>query len=175
MSCIARSSSPSAFAFFRAGTCAAGAAADRQHRDTRRPRNRRPGGPRRTRQAAHECEHTAYDRTAAIDLVRGGDVLVCSTSQFHLSRSGKVLRFSLLSTAALSRSIALHRTQDVMMTPDLRMTFASAGPLDLRLRVTPNGDTCIEEAPGKSAPPISVSDELLGRVLPFAAGTARPV
>jgi hypothetical protein len=33
---------------------------------------------------------------------------------------------------------------DVLMTPDLRFTFSEPGPLDLRIRVTRNGDTCVE-------------------------------
>jgi hypothetical protein len=33
---------------------------------------------------------------------------------------------------------------DVLMTPDLRIAFTQAGPLDLRIRVTRNGDTCVE-------------------------------
>ena len=33
---------------------------------------------------------------------------------------------------------------DVLMTPDLRMAFSQTGPLDLRIRVTRNGDTCVE-------------------------------
>jgi hypothetical protein len=33
---------------------------------------------------------------------------------------------------------------DLLMTPDLRIGFSEGGPLDLRLRVTRNGDTCVE-------------------------------
>ena len=100
---------------------------------------------------------TAYGHTAPIELTRGGDVLVCSTSRFHVQRSGT--QSSLI--FALDRgAIEIHsdsQPQDVIMTPDLRMTFASPGPLDLRLRVTSNGDTCVENT-GKSAPQISISD-----------------
>ena len=35
-------------------------------------------------------------------------------------------------------------TSDVMMTPDLRVNFSEAGPMDLRVRVANNGDTCVE-------------------------------
>lgn len=100
---------------------------------------------------------TAYGHTAPLVLTRGGDVLVCSTSRFHVLRSGA--ESSLI--FALDRgAIEIHsdtQPQDVIMTPDLRMTFASAGPLDLRLRVTSNGDTCVENT-GRSAPQISISD-----------------
>jgi len=35
-------------------------------------------------------------------------------------------------------------TSDVVMTPDLRLSVKQPGALDLRIRVTPNGDTCVE-------------------------------
>ncbi|HEY4356143.1 MAG TPA: nuclease [Acidobacteriaceae bacterium] len=100
---------------------------------------------------------TAYDRTAPIELERGGEVLVCSTSQFHLLRSGNDQ--SLL--FALDRgAVEVHgksQPQDVLQTPDLRFTLATAGDLDLRLRVTANGDTCVENR-GAGAPQLSVGD-----------------
>ena len=43
------------------------------------------------------------------------------------------------------------------MTPDLRFTVRNAGPLDLRLRVARNGDTCVENR-GPGAPTLAVSD-----------------
>lgn len=100
---------------------------------------------------------TAYGHTAAIELVRGGEVLVCSTSQFHLLHSGTEL--SLL--FGLDRgAVEIHggsQPQDVVLTPDLRFTFATTGQVDLRLRVTSNGDTCVENR-GTSAPVLAVSD-----------------
>ena len=46
---------------------------------------------------------------------------------------------------------------DALMTPDLRFAVESAGPLDLRMRVTRNGDTCVENR-GAAAPVVAVSD-----------------
>ena len=87
---------------------------------------------------------TAYDHSAAISLARGGEVLVCATSQFHLLHSGT--ENSLL--FGLDRgAIELHTDsspQDVILTPDIRFTLEHPGHYDLRLRVTPNGDTCVE-------------------------------
>jgi hypothetical protein len=106
---------------------------------------------------------TAYDHTAAIDLARGGDVLVCATSQFHLlhSGTGPSLAFALDRGAVELRGFA--QPQDVILTPDLRFTLAPEGPeaqagqFDLRLRVTPNGDTCVDNA-GTTAPTLSIAD-----------------
>ena len=100
---------------------------------------------------------TAYDHPAPIDLTRGGQVLVCATSQFHLFRSGTgpSLLFALDRGAFELRSPSA--LQDVILTPDLRFTFTTQGPLDLRLRVTPNGDTCVDNA-GPNAPTLQLAD-----------------
>jgi hypothetical protein len=108
---------------------------------------------------------TAYDHSAAISLARGGDVLVCATSQFHLLHSGT--ENSLL--FGLDRgAIELHTDsspQDVILTPDIRFSLEHPGHYDLRLRVTPNGDTCVENT-GTSAPVLSLAD-------PFSGATYR--
>jgi hypothetical protein len=49
-------------------------------------------------------------------------------------------------------------TRDVVMTPDLRFTIREDGPLDLELRVTRNGDTCVENR-GAQAPVLNVADQ----------------
>src|SRR5712672_1000953 len=83
---------------------------------------------------------TARDRVADIVLNRGGMVKVCATSGLHLT-TGK----SAEGTAGAPLMLALDRgaievqmvatTRDVVMTPDLRFTMRSDGPLDLQLRV----------------------------------------
>ena len=100
---------------------------------------------------------TAYDRTATIELDRGGQVLVCATSQFHLlhSGSGDSLLFGLDRGAMEIHSRS--GEQDVILTPDIRFTLEHPGHYDLRLRVTPNGDTCVDNA-GGAAPVLTLSD-----------------
>jgi hypothetical protein len=100
---------------------------------------------------------TAYGHTAAIALARGGDVLVCATSQFHLlhSGAGQSLFFGLDRGA-----LELHTPTepgDSILTPDIRFTIEAAGTYDLRLRVTSNGDTCVENA-GKASPVLMLND-----------------
>jgi hypothetical protein len=115
---------------------------------------------------------TAKDHPAYVELVRGGSVKVCSTSAIHLTAGNPVapetatqetgsaetvdkpaattpvglpqipLMVSLDRGAAELHAAVL--ASDVMMTPDLRVSFSGAGPLDLRVRVANNGDTCIE-------------------------------
>ena len=111
---------------------------------------------------------TAYDRTAPIALARGGQVLVCSTSEFHLLHSGSsgALIFGLNRGALEIRSGSLPR--DVVLTPDLKLTPITPGPLNLSLRVTPEGDTCVDNA-GPNAPVLLVNDAFSSasyRILP---------
>ena len=103
---------------------------------------------------------TARDRTADVALNRGGHVLVCATSGLHLTAGKSAIDAPLM--LALDRGaieIAIRATtSDVVMTPDLRLTLKSAGPLDLHLRVARNGDTCVENR-GAAAPIVGVADQ----------------
>jgi hypothetical protein len=108
---------------------------------------------------------TANDHTAAIDLARGGQALVCSTSQFHLLHSGAAasLLFGLDRGAIEIHSLS--QPQDVILTPDIRFTLETPGEFNLRLRVTANGDTCVDNS-GAHAPVLILSD-------PFSSATYR--
>jgi hypothetical protein len=103
---------------------------------------------------------TARDHTADVALDRGGSVRVCATSGLHLNAGKGAIDAPLM--LALDRGaieLAIRATaSDVVMTPDLRFTLKSAGPLDLRLRVARNGDTCVENR-GAAAPALSVADQ----------------
>ena len=100
---------------------------------------------------------TARDHTAQIDLDRGGDVQVCATSAFHLLRSGSgdALLFALDRGAMVIQTAS--RPQDAILTPDLRFTMLTAGPLDLRMRVTREGDTCVDNH-GDGAPVLQITE-----------------
>ena len=112
---------------------------------------------------------TAHDHVAEVALSRGGSVRVCATSGLHVA--GGVSAGS-NPTADQPLMLGLDRgaievqmaatTRDVVMTPDLRFTINGDGPLDLNLRVTKNGDTCVENR-GAKAPVVHVAD-------PFGAG-----
>lgn len=115
---------------------------------------------------------TAKDHTAPIDLARGGTVRVCQTSVLHLSESREMvvaapLLFSLDNGAI---EIATKATPtDAVMTPDLRLTARTGGPLDLRLRVARNGDTCVENR-GTGAPMLEVTDPFGDATYELTAG-----
>jgi len=100
---------------------------------------------------------TAYDHTAQIDLARGGAVNVCATSAFHLLRSGTgdALLFALDRGAMEIHTAA--QSQDAILTPDLRFTMLTTGTLDLRMRVTRDGDTCVDNR-GDTAPVLKITE-----------------
>jgi hypothetical protein len=117
---------------------------------------------------------TAMDRTAEVTLTRGGSVKVCATSGLHVT-SGQ----SVAGGASAPLMLALDRgaievqmavtTRDVVMTPDLRFTMRGDGPLDLQLRVTRNGDTCVENR-GAQAPVLNVADQFGDGTYQLTAG-----
>jgi hypothetical protein len=47
--------------------------------------------------------------------------------------------------------------QDVILTPDIRFTVEAQGAYDLRLRVTRNGDTCVDNA-GTNSPVLMLNE-----------------
>ncbi len=104
---------------------------------------------------------TAKDHTAEVALGRGGKVLVCATSGLHVT-AGKAATANQPLMLALDRgAIEVQTTvtaSDVVLTPDLRFSIQNSGPLDLRLRVTRNGDTCVENR-GPNAPLLRVADQ----------------
>jgi hypothetical protein len=103
---------------------------------------------------------TARDHTAEIALNRGGTVHVCATSGLHVT-AGKGATPPPLMLALDRGAIEVRMpatTNDVVLTPDLRFSMRSEGPLDLRILVTKNGDTCVENR-GEKAPALNVADQ----------------
>lgn len=114
----------------------------------------------------------AKDHVAYVQLYRGGSVKVCATSGVHLTAgvaapSSAAMPATIDPAApnpsatptppsivtpplmvALDRGAMELRTSavpgDIVMTPDLRFTFNGDGQLDVHIRVTRNGDTCVE-------------------------------
>lgn len=115
---------------------------------------------------------TAKDRTATVKLARGGEVRVCSTSSLHLtegkSATGPKPLLLALDRGAVEVEMPV-TTNDVVMTPDLRIAMKASGPLDLRMRVTSNGDTCMENR-GADAPALRITDPFGGAMYILVAG-----
>ncbi len=97
----------------------------------------------------------ARDHNATIALNRGGDLRVCQTTNLHLSAAADDSLMMGLDRGAIEIRMR-SKSGDVLITPDLRFTMDGAGPLDLQLRVTPVGDTCVDNR-GVSAPTLKIT------------------
>jgi hypothetical protein len=115
---------------------------------------------------------TAKDHTAAITLSRGGSVRVCQTSVLHLTESRAATADAplLLSLDRGAIEVQMPATaSDSVMTPDLRFSVRTAGPLDLRMRIARNGDTCVDNH-GPAAPTLAISDPFGGSMYELNPG-----
>jgi len=104
---------------------------------------------------------TARDHAAEVALERGGTVTICQTSGLHLSSGTSATGLPPLMLALDRGAIEvkmMSSANDAVLTPDLRFAVRGGGPLDLRLRVTRNGDTCVENR-GDKAPVLVLSDQ----------------
>ena len=110
---------------------------------------------------------TAGDKTANISLARGGAIRLCATTTVHLSsdRSISDVQSSALMMAldrgALEANYATGKYSDVLMTPDFRILISGPGLADLKIRVNPKGDTCLDNH-GANAPYVTVTSLLEG-------------
>lgn len=97
---------------------------------------------------------TAGDRTAQVQLTRGGSLNVCSTTKIHLttdaSTPGGALMIA-LDRGAFEAHYTAGEYSDVILTPDLRILVSPPGDVDLSLRVNEQGDTCLDNH-GSNAP-----------------------
>jgi hypothetical protein len=102
---------------------------------------------------------TAGALPTEIALKRGGNVKVCAGSAVHLSQTtmsvAKPPLMLALDRGAIEIKTSAEKT-DSILTPDLRFELSGAAALDLRIRVVPSGDTCVENA-GKDAPVLHVT------------------
>ena len=106
------------------------------------------------------CFVKAKDHTAELSMSRGGVVRLCQTSALHVAESGEDALLLALDRGAMEIQMKA-RSGDVLMTPDLRFTFGDVGsggaPLDLQIRVSTNGDTCVDNR-GHGAPTLKIAD-----------------
>ncbi len=98
----------------------------------------------------------AKDHTAPIALARGGEIHLCQTTSLHISGSPDQSMLVAIDRGAVEFRMKA-RLNDIVMTPDLQFTFAEPGTLNLDMRVTSNGDTCVENK-GRHAPTLKISD-----------------
>ena len=99
-------------------------------------------------------------QSAQIDLTRGGAILVCQTTALHIAQLHNDPAPPSLFLAVDRGALELRTPAtpaDTLTTPDFRLTPLTAGPLDLQIRVSRNGDTCLDNR-GKKAPALNLTD-----------------
>jgi len=131
--------------------------------------------------AGNNSTVTAGDKSVPVTLARGGSLRICASTSVHLSRDAQPLTAAVKSPArndagtddaglmialdrgAIEANYAAGKYSDVVLTPDLRILISGPGTADLRLRVSRQGDTCIDNR-GYSAPYVTVSSLMDGGV-----------
>ncbi len=130
---------------------------------------------------------TAGDKTAQVDLTRGGTLSVCASTKIHLSTDNTIpgadgALMVAMDRGAIEAHYAPSKYSDVLLTPDLRILISGPGQADLSLRVNSQGDTCVDNH-GDHAPYVLASNLFEGgayRVQPnqrvlFEHGSLREV
>jgi hypothetical protein len=90
-------------------------------------------------------------QTATLKLERGGNLLVCPGTNLTVtaSQSGRALLLS-VSTGSLELDYPLGASADSLLTPDFRLVLPGPGRLHAAVRISPQGDTCVQTLPSNS-------------------------
>ena len=85
---------------------------------------------------------------ASLKLERGGTVMVCEGTKLSVtsSQTGRELLFS-LNSGNLELNYPLGTEADTLLTPDLRLILPGPGTVHIAVRITPQGDTCVQSLP----------------------------
>jgi len=91
-------------------------------------------------------------QAATLKLERGGSLLVCEGTKLSIasSQSGRELLFS-LNSGNLEMNYPLGAEADTLLTPDLRLLLPGPGTVHVAVRITPQGDTCVQSLPANVA------------------------
>ncbi len=105
---------------------------------------------------------TAGTHTAEVTLPKRGVLRVCASTTVKLAADtsapagDKAGLMMALDRGALEMSFAAGSSADVLMTPDFRILMSGPGAVDLKVRLSENGDTCVDNA-GINAPYVLVT------------------
>ena len=90
----------------------------------------------------------AGTQNATLKLERGGSLLVCSGTSLSVnaSQNGRELLFS-LNSGNLELNFPLGAAADTLLTPDLRLLLPGPGTVHIAVKVSPQGDTCVQSLP----------------------------
>jgi hypothetical protein len=87
-------------------------------------------------------------QAATLKLERGGTVLVCEGTKLSItaSQSGRQMLFS-LNSGNVEMNYPLGAEADTLLTPDLRLLMPGPGTVHVAVRVSAQGDTCVQSLP----------------------------
>ncbi len=90
----------------------------------------------------------AGGQSATLKLDRGGTLLVCQGTKLSItsSQTGRELLFS-LNSGNVEMNYPLGTEADTLLTPDLRLLLPGPGTVHVAVRVSPQGDTCVQSLP----------------------------
>ncbi len=105
---------------------------------------------------------TAGTKTTEVVLPRRGVLRVCASTSVHLASDATVPAgdapglMVALDHGAVEASFATGRNSDIVLTPDFRILIGGPGAAEVKVRLAPHGDTCVDN-PGANAPYVVVS------------------
>ena len=115
---------------------------------------------------AADASITAGSQTTHVTLPYRGTLLICAYTIVKLAADSSVPQgqapglLMAMDHGAVEMSFAatagMGRNSDILLTPDFRILIAGPGAADLKVRLGPQGDTCVDNA-GINAPYVLVS------------------
>jgi hypothetical protein len=105
---------------------------------------------------------TSGDRTTHVTLPYRGTLSICASTTVKLAADSSVTTgdapglLMALDHGAVEASFVTGQTSDALLTPDFRILIGGPGPAEVKVRLGPNGDTCVDNA-GADAPYVLVS------------------
>ena len=111
---------------------------------------------------ATDAAITAGSQPTHVTLPDRGTLLICPYTIVKLAATSSVAAGQVhglmmaMDHGAFEMSLAISRDSDILLTPDFRILVAGPGPSELKVRLGPQGDTCIDN-PGEHAPYVLVS------------------
>lgn len=124
---------------------------------------------------ANSASITAGGQTTDVVLPYRGTLHVCAGSTVKLTTDANVPAGEIagllmgLETGAVEASFATGRDSDLLITPDFRIIIGGPGAAEVKVRLGPGGDTCVDNA-GVNAPYVVVSSVFEGGAYRVQAG-----
>lgn len=112
---------------------------------------------------------TSGARTTDVVLPHRGTLRVCASTSVKLTSDSSVPAgetpglMMALNRGALETDFATGRNSDILLTPDFRILLGANGASQVKVRLGPHGDTCVDN-PGPNAPYVLVTSVFEGGV-----------